>query len=169
MKEIKIKVIVYLILCCFFSYACNDSKHIHLNNEGISQERDYIKFNQDIEDTLSRYISNISDSCDILIWLDRSYIYNTYRINVRSVSKKYFSPHNLFFTKINGYKIFINTSLEELMTSYQQPNSVECDGTMFVVYDSMRILTVIKNLNSFDDDFRPSQQLKITEKLRYRK
>ncbi len=55
-----------LIIGFLFFLGCRNIDQ-RIKNQDLILEKNHIKFNQNITDSLSKYISNISDSCSILV------------------------------------------------------------------------------------------------------
>ena len=148
-----------LIIGFLFFLGCRNIDQ-RIKNQDLILEKNHIKFNQNITDSLSKYISNISDSCSILVKLDRSYLQQTFRFNVRPIKKMNIHENNLLVTQVNNRSLFISIGLEDLKPFDHNQKYIGCDGLIFVIYDSLGFIVVKENMNDFDDDFRPSQQLK---------
>lgn len=102
----------------------------------------------------------------------------TIRLNIYTpTDTNSYYERGMLKTKINGRNVYIKSGLDEIVFNGQKKISNKngimeneplekwwqihrnCSGQIFALYDSSGIITVINNLNDFDDDLRSHHQL----------
>lgn len=160
---------IYAILILFQCCTKQENKKISTQD---------LEFKHEIKDSISKYLFASDSSCDLIIFLSTSFVMKTIRLNIYTpTDTNSFYERGMLKTKINGRNVYIKSGLDEIVFNRQKrignKNGImeneplekwwqihrNCSGQIFVLYDSSGIITVINNLNDFDDDLRPHHQL----------
>lgn len=154
-KQLNFKFIYILILTQFLSCETKyNQKDFFCSNFNIS--------NKSLFDSLKIHMPDLKDSCSYIMIVDRSFELSTIRINVMPIKSTSIMDSNLQYTSINQNTVYIQTAINEI-NALQTKDYIHCDeGNSFVLYDSLGKIFIYKDRNDFDDDLRPSQQLKLS-------
>jgi hypothetical protein len=166
---------IYLVLILF--QCCTNQE----NKKFSSQD---LEFKHEIIDSISKYLFANDSACDLIISLSTSFVMKTIRLNIYTpTDTNSFYERGMLKTQINGRNAYIKSGLDEIVLNEQKKFSNKngiieneplekwwqihrnCSGQIFVLYDSIGIITVINNLNDFDDDLRPHHQLDLNSIL----